>query len=156
VIGADAHPDYLSTQFVTEWLAEQPARRHVSVQHHSAHVLSCMADNELEPPVLGVAWDGTGYGWTALFGRGVFVGHRDSIQRRAHLRLFPLPGADKAIKEPRRIALGLLREIFRRRCVCFGQVASRNGVFRFGIGWPEAHAQRETSFASYVQCRAAL
>jgi hydrogenase maturation protein HypF len=113
MIGADAHPDYLSTQFVTELLAEHPALRRVQVQHHSAHVLACMAENELEPPVLGVAWDGTGYGLDGTVWGGEFLQVTEtSIQRRAHLRLFPLPGADRAIKEPRRIALGLLREIF--------------------------------------------
>jgi hydrogenase maturation protein HypF len=112
VIGADAHPDYLSTQFVPELLAEHPARRCVKVQHHSAHVLACMADNELEPPVLGVAWDGTGYGLDGTIWGGEFLLVTDaSIERRAHLRPFRLPGGDKAIREPRRIALALLHEI---------------------------------------------
>jgi hydrogenase maturation protein HypF len=112
VIGADAHPDYLSTQFVPELLAEHPARRCIKVQHHSAHVLACMADNELEPPVLGVAWDGTGYGLDGTIWGGEFLQVTEtSIHRRAHLRPFRLPGGDKAVKEPRRIALGLLHEI---------------------------------------------
>jgi len=112
LIGMDAHPDYLSTQSATELLARQPALRGVAVQHHSAHVLACMADNELEPPVLGVAWDGTGYGLDGTIWGGEFLLVTEtSIHRRAHLRRFPLPGADKAIQEPRRIALGLLREI---------------------------------------------
>jgi len=109
VMGADAHPDYFSTEFVKE----KAALRCVKVQHHSAHVLACMADNELEPPVLGVAWDGTGYGLDGTIWGGEFLLVTDtSIQRRAHLRLFPLPGGDKAIQEPRRIALALLSEIF--------------------------------------------
>jgi hydrogenase maturation protein HypF len=112
IVGADAHPDYRSTQFVTDLLAERPGLHSVSVQHHSAHVLACMAENELEPPVLGVAWDGTGYGLDGTVWGGEFLLVTEtSILRRAHLRCFPLPGADKAIKEPRRIALSLLREI---------------------------------------------
>jgi hydrogenase maturation protein HypF len=112
-IGADAHPDYLSTQLVPELLAEDPARQCVKVQHHSAHVLACMADNELDPPMLGVAWDGTGYGLDgAIWGGEFLLVTETSIHRRAHLRPFPLPGGEWAIKEPRRIALGLLREIF--------------------------------------------
>ena len=113
IIAADAHPDYLSTQFAAELVAGHPALRAVSVQHHGAHVLACMAENELEPPVLGVAWDGTGYGLDGTIWGGEFLLVTEtSIQRRAHLRPFPLPGGEQAIKEPRRIALGLLREIF--------------------------------------------
>jgi hydrogenase maturation protein HypF len=112
IIGRDAHPDYLSTQFATELLAKHPHLRSVSVQHHCAHVLSCMAENELEPPVLGVAWDGTGYGLDGTIWGGEFLLVTEtSVHRRAHLRQFRLPGGDKAIKEPRRIALGLLHEI---------------------------------------------
>jgi hydrogenase maturation protein HypF len=112
IIAADAHPDYLSTQFAAELLAEHPGLRGVSVQHHSAHVLACMAENELEPPVLGVAWDCTGYGLDGTIWGGEFLlVTQSSIQRRAHLRPFPLAGGEQAIKEPRRIALALLREI---------------------------------------------
>jgi hydrogenase maturation protein HypF len=113
IVGADAHPDYLSTKFAAELLAERPLLRGVSVQHHSAHVLACMAENELEPPVLGVAWDGTGYGLDGTIWGGEFLLVTEtSIARRAHLRQFPLPGGEKAIREPRLIAMGLLREIF--------------------------------------------
>ena len=88
-------------------------KRAISVQHHSAHVLACMAENELEPPVLGVAWDGTGYGLDGTIWGGEFLlVNETSIIRRAHFRHFRLPGGDKAIKEPRRIALALLREVF--------------------------------------------
>jgi hydrogenase maturation protein HypF len=112
IIGRDAHPDYLSTQFATGLLAKHPDWRGISVQHHSAHVLACMAENELEPPVLGVACDGTGYGPDGTIWGGEFLEVTEtSIHRRAHLRQFRLPGGDKAIKEPRRIALGLLHEI---------------------------------------------
>ena len=112
IIGRDVHPDYLSTQFATDLLAKNPDLRDVSVQHHSAHVLACMAENELEPPVLGVAWDGTGYGLDGTIWGGEFLLVTEtSVHRRAHLRQFRLPGGDKAIKEPRRIALALLHEM---------------------------------------------
>jgi hydrogenase maturation protein HypF len=112
IIGRDAHPDYLSTKFAADLLAKNPAWRGVSVQHHSAHVLACMAENELEPPVLGVAWDGTGYGLDGTIWGGEFLlVSETSVRRRAHLRQFRLPGGEKAIKEPRRIAAGLLHEI---------------------------------------------
>jgi hydrogenase maturation protein HypF len=107
-IACDAHPDYISTQF-----AKKNGLPVISVQHHYAHVLSCMAENELEPPVLGVSWDGTGYGLDNTVWGGEFLTiDDDSFRRVAHLRTFHLPGGDKAVKEPRRTALGLLYELF--------------------------------------------
>jgi hydrogenase maturation protein HypF len=104
IVACDEHPDYKSTRF-----ARNANRPIVSVQHHYAHVLSCMAENELQPPVLGIAWDGTGYGddgtiWGGEFLRISAVGY----DRVAHFRTFPLPGGDRAIREPRRSALGAL------------------------------------------------
>ncbi len=88
--------------------SESPPRL-VSVQHHLAHVLSCMAENEIKPPVLGVSWDGTGYGLDGtVWGGEFFLVTEASAERSAHLRPFRLPGGDKAVKEPRRTALGLL------------------------------------------------
>jgi hydrogenase maturation protein HypF len=134
-IASDLHPDYLSTRFAQEKVElasaslestlqragqHKPSNklklelqpRHVGVQHHIAHVLSCMADNELEPPALGVAWDGTGYGLDGtVWGGEFFLVTAESVERVAHLRPFRLPGGDKAVKEPRRTALGLLYEI---------------------------------------------
>ena len=102
------HPDYLSTKY-----AAQLGTPVQYVQHHWAHALACMAENELEAPVLAVSWDGTGYGldgtiWGGEFLRITPVG----FERVAHLRQFHLPGGDAAIKQPRRSALGLLHEIW--------------------------------------------
>jgi hydrogenase maturation protein HypF len=106
VIACDMHPDYLSTKYATEL----PAKPHL-VQHHWAHVLACMADNELEPPVLGVSWDGTGYGSDGTIWGGEFLLARETgFQRAGHFRQFRLPGGDAAVKEPRRAALGVLYE----------------------------------------------
>ena len=103
-VASDAHPDYLSTRF-----AMASGLPCVSVQHHLAHVLSCMAENDLTPPVLGVAWDGTGYGSDGTVWGGEFFEIRsDGYKRVAHLRQFPLPGGEQAVKEPRRSALGLV------------------------------------------------
>lgn len=111
VIAADAHPDYLSTQFAKERVAQSPGARFISVQHHYAHVLSCMAENELEPPALGVCWDGTGYGSDGTIWGGEFLRVTDDgFERVAHLRPFRLPGGEQAMREPRRAALGLLYE----------------------------------------------
>ena len=113
VIAADAHPEYLSTQFARERVAQAGSGRVVAVQHHVAHVLSCMAENALEPPVLGVSWDGTGYGLDGSIWGGEFFFVTDArCERVAHFRQFRLPGGDRAVKEPRRTALGLLYELF--------------------------------------------
>jgi hydrogenase maturation protein HypF len=106
VVACDAHPDYLSTTYARE--AGLPV---VSVQHHEAHVLACMAENELQAPVLGVSWDGTGFGPDGTVWGGEFLLITDNAcERRAMLRTFGLPGGDQAVKEPRRSALGLLYE----------------------------------------------
>lgn len=107
-IVCDLHPDYLSTQF-----ARSQGGRIVSVQHHLAHVMACMADNDLDGPVLGVSWDGTGLGMDGTVWGGEFlkIGADNSWRRVAHLRTFPLPGGEMAIKEPRRAAMGLLHEM---------------------------------------------
>ena len=109
IVACDMHPDYLSTKFATQLgLPSKP------IQHHLAHVVACMAENEIEPPALGVAWDGTGYGSDGTIWGGEFllVKGDGSFERVAHFRQFRLPGGDRAIKEPRRSALGLLYEIF--------------------------------------------
>ncbi|MGA2280643.1 MAG: carbamoyltransferase HypF [Verrucomicrobiota bacterium] len=121
IIAADLHPDYLSTKFANELVAQasRPVGKtqtgglcHIGVQHHIAHVLSCMAENEIAPPVLGVSWDGTGYGLDGtVWGGEFFLVTDESVERIAHLRPFRLPGGDQAVKEPRRTALGLLHEM---------------------------------------------
>ncbi len=113
LIAADAHPDYISTKFARTWASASASRKLVSVQHHVAHILACMADNELEPPVLGISWDGTGYGLDGtIWGGEFFLVTGAACERVAHLRPFRLPGGDQAVKEPRRTALGLLFEAF--------------------------------------------
>ena len=112
VIAADSHPDYISTKAAPE-LINETGSKFITVQHHLAHVLSCMAENEIVPPVLGIAWDGTGYGPDGTIWGGEFLEVFPSgVRRVAHLRTFPLPGGDVAVREPRRCALGLLYEIF--------------------------------------------
>jgi hydrogenase maturation protein HypF len=108
VLVMDLHPDYLSTRY-----ARASAGNLVTVQHHWAHVAACMAENELEDPVLGVSWDGTGYGLDGTIWGGEFLlAEHSTFRRVASLRTFRLPGGEKAIKEPRRSALGLLHEIY--------------------------------------------
>jgi hydrogenase maturation protein HypF len=107
-VACDLHPDYLSTKFAFE--LGLPVMK---VQHHYAHVLSCMAENQIEPPVLGVSWDGTGFGLDGTIWGGEFLRVDDrGFTRAAHLRTFHLPGGETAVREPRRTAVGLLYEIY--------------------------------------------
>ncbi|MCS7197246.1 MAG: carbamoyltransferase HypF [Candidatus Bipolaricaulota bacterium] len=108
LIAHDLHPDYLSTKY-----AQQCDLPQVGVQHHYAHVLACMTENELDGSVLGVSWDGTGYGLDGTIWGGEFLlATRESFTRVAHFRTFRLPGSEQAIREPRRSALGVLYELF--------------------------------------------
>jgi len=103
----DLHPDYFSTR-EAEMLGP-PVER---VQHHHAHVLACRAENELEGRVLGVAWDGTGYGPDrSVWGGEFLLVVDDGFRRVASLRPFLLPGGETAAREPRRSALGVLFEM---------------------------------------------
>lgn len=100
----DSHPDYLSTKYAKNLQLPQK-----QVQHHLAHVMACMLENNVNPPFLGVSWDGTGYGLDGtVWGGEFFLVQKENAQRIAHFRPFYLPGGEAAIKEPRRSALGLL------------------------------------------------
>ncbi|MDD5228049.1 MAG: carbamoyltransferase HypF [Methylococcales bacterium] len=104
----DLHPDYVSSQFAANLKIEKHA-----VQHHYAHALSCLAENNLQPPVLGIIWDGSGFGNDGTIWGGEFLSiHKKGFERFAHFRTFSLVGGSKAIQEPRRVALSLLFEIF--------------------------------------------
>ena len=108
VVACDLHPEYHSTAY-----ANRLNTKVVAVQHHRAHVLACMAENELEPPALGVSWDGTGLGEDGTIWGGEFLLEQGtSFQRIAHLRSFRLPGGEAAIREPRRCALSVLVDTF--------------------------------------------
>ncbi len=111
IIACDLHPDYLSTKHAAHLAAQTDAVVH-PVQHHWAHVLACMAENEVPFPALGVAWDGAGYGTDGtLWGGEFLLAREDGFERVAHLRQFRLPGGDAVLKQPRRTALGLLYEM---------------------------------------------
>ncbi len=106
-VACDAHPDYASTRF-----AESLGLPIVRVQHHLAHILACLLEHGGGPGrVLGVAWDGTGYGPDGAIWGGEFIvvdRAAGAARRVGHLRPFRLPGGEAAIREPRRSALGLL------------------------------------------------
>jgi hydrogenase maturation protein HypF len=104
LVAHDLHPDYLSTGYTAT--LKLPA---VAVQHHHAHMGSCMAENGLEGDVIGVILDGTGYGTDGTIWGGEFlVGGYRGFQRRGHFAQLRMPGGDAAVKEPYRMALSAL------------------------------------------------
>ncbi len=109
VLAHDLHPDYLSTRYARG----QENVRTVGVQHHHAHVASVMAECGLDGPVVGIAYDGTGYGTDGTaWGGEILVATYEDFQRFATFRPIPLAGGDQAIRQPWRIALALLDEAF--------------------------------------------
>jgi len=105
----DLHPDYLSTRYAFK-LADV---KRFGVQHHHAHVVSCMAEHGIDDPVIGLAFDGTGYGVDGrIWGGEVLLSRRDRFDRLAHLDYIPMPGGDAAIKEPWRMAVSYLFHAF--------------------------------------------
>lgn len=136
-IAHDMHPEYLSTKWAIEQsrageteriaaspspisnspISNSPISRSppllIPVQHHHAHLAACLADNRVTAPALGLIWDGTGYGLDGtIWGGECLLGDAASFTRAAHLRPFRLPGGDAAIREPRRVALALLWELY--------------------------------------------
>jgi hydrogenase maturation protein HypF len=109
IVAYDLHPDYMSTRYALEQLEV----RHIGVQHHHAHIASATAEHGLSGPVIGVAYDGTGYGTDGTaWGGEVMLADDQSFERVATFRAVPLPGGDAAIRHPWRIALALLDDTF--------------------------------------------
>ncbi len=106
-IAHDLHPGYLSTRYALG----VPDLPRIGVQHHHAHIAACMAENGLTGQVIGVAFDGTGYGTDgAIWGGEFLVAGYGGFERRAHFRYVPLAGGDAAIREPWRPALAYLMD----------------------------------------------
>ena len=105
VVAHDLHPEYLSTKYALELAGVE----RIAVQHHHAHVAACMADNGERGPVLGVAFDGLGYGADGtLWGGEILVAGLASYERVAHLEVVAMPGGSAAIREPWRMAASWL------------------------------------------------
>jgi hydrogenase maturation protein HypF len=110
VIAYDLHPEYLSTKYA---LACERIATRVGVQHHHAHIASCMADNQIEGEVIGVALDGLGFGTDGrLWGGEFFVANLCEAERIVHLAEVLMPGGASAIREPWRMAAVYLRQAF--------------------------------------------
>jgi hydrogenase maturation protein HypF len=108
VVVHDLHPDYPSTRLAIEIAAGRQVRA-FAVQHHHAHLASCLADNGLDEPVIGVIWDGAGLGSDgAIWGGEFLAGDCSGFHRAAHLRYVPMPGGEAAVRQPWRMGLAHL------------------------------------------------
>jgi len=109
VIAYDLHPDYLSTRYALQ----QNHLRQIGVQHHHAHIVSCMAEHGINERVIGLALDGTGYGLDGhIWGGEVLIADLKEFQRAAHMDYIPMPGGDKAVREPWRMAVSYLYKVY--------------------------------------------
>ena len=128
ILAHDLHPDYLSTKY-----ARGQARIPVSaIQHHHAHIVSCLAEHGIRSPVIGLALDGTGFGHDGrIWGGEVLLADPISFQRAAHLEYVALPGGDAAVKFPWRMALSYLYRTY------------GEGLFDRGIGFVENMDRKE-------------
>lgn len=117
-IACDMHPDYLSSAYASESKLEK-----IQVQHHHAHIVSCMVENKLKEKVIGVAFDGTGYGIDgAIWGGEFLICDYRSFERIGHFQYVIMPGGDKAVKESWRMAVSYIYEAF--KCEGEGKVKS--------------------------------
>ncbi|MCP3950915.1 MAG: carbamoyltransferase HypF [Desulfobacterales bacterium] len=109
IVAHDLHPDYLSSQYALA----QTSCRLVGVQHHHAHIVSAMAENHLDGPVIGLAFDGTGLGTDGkIWGGEILVSELHDFKRAGYFDYVPMPGSNAAIKEPWRMALSYLYRAF--------------------------------------------
>jgi hydrogenase maturation protein HypF len=109
VIACDFHPNYFSTRYALEQ-SDLPV---IQVQHHHAHIAACMAEHQNKGPVIGLAFDGTGYGTdNTIWGGEVLVADEQSFYRAAHLDCVPMPGGTASIKEPWRMAVSYLYHVY--------------------------------------------
>jgi len=132
IVACDMHPEYLSTKYAVSLVERSPELPLVRVQHHHAHVVSCMVENGVEEPVIGVALDGTGYGTDGRIWGGEFlVADYRGFKRMGHLEYVPMPGGTAAIERPYRMALGYLSALL-------GRDAATSGLaFLDGVGSEE-------------------
>lgn len=105
----DLHPNFYQNELLKEIKTKK-----IGIQHHHAHIVACMAEHSLEEEVIGIAFDGTGYGIDGkLWGGEFFICDKERFKRLAHLNYVALPGGEGAIREPWKIAISYLYDIFK-------------------------------------------
>jgi len=112
VIVSDMHPEYYSTKYAQD-LAKESGKQLIQVQHHHAHIVSCMAENNIKEKVIGIALDGTGFGKdSCIWGGEVMISDLKEFQRIAHLEYVHQPGGEAAVKNPYQMAVSWLYRSF--------------------------------------------
>jgi len=110
IIAHDLHPDYMSTGYAIEYQGDV---QKIGIQHHHAHIVSCMAENHIKGPVIGLSFDGTGLGTDgSIWGGEILISEYHCFTRAAHLSYVPMPGSFAAIKQPWRMAVSFLYHAF--------------------------------------------
>ena len=113
IIACDFHPEYFSSKFAESFQLSTIDCQLCRIQHHEAHIASAIVDNNIKGDVIGVAFDGTGYGSDGnIWGGEFFVGGLKSFKRVARLKYVAMPGGEKAVKEPWRMAVSYLHDAF--------------------------------------------
>ena len=114
IVAYDLHPEYLSTKYALSL----PSINKIPIQHHHAHIASCMAENRISRKVIGVAFDGTGFGEDgAIWGGEFLLADLKNYRRVAHFKYISMPGGEIAIKQPWRMALSYLYDCFGEKFV---------------------------------------
>ena len=129
IIACDLHPEYTSAKYAYD-LVKGGGRRVEKVQHHEAHVASCIADNGIRGNVIGVAFDGTGFGSDGnIWGGEFFTGSIKGLKRAAHLKYIPMPGGEACIREPWRMAFSYLYSVYgKRRLASLGELGTSSDI----------------------------
>ncbi|PIP68144.1 MAG: hypothetical protein CO035_07265 [Candidatus Omnitrophica bacterium CG_4_9_14_0_2_um_filter_42_8] len=126
IIACDLHPEYTATKYANE-LVKGEGWRVKKVQHHEAHIASCIADNKIKGKVIGIAFDGTGFGSDGnIWGGEFFVGNIKRLKRVAYLKYVPMPGGEASIREPWRMAFSYLYGIYGSDMRLLRRFAPRN------------------------------
>ena len=129
IVACDLHPQYYSTRMASML----GAKKLIRVQHHHAHVVSCMADNRIEGRVIGLSMDGTGYGEDGAIWGGEFLIADEAVYERAgHLKYLPLLGGEAAIRQPWRVGVSMLKEAYHDQ---WADVASLLGIVPRGFAY---------------------
>lgn len=157
IIVHDLHPDYLSTKIAAEIVqGSSSQKKRIGVQHHIAHIVSCLGENMVFDNAIGIAFDGTGFGTDGkIWGGEFFVGNIRSQKRVGHLQYLPLPGGEASIKKPYRIAIAYLFKLLGEKYTPRG-ISSREMKAIVNMISQDYHVVYTSSMGRLYDCIAAM